>query len=73
MGLTNTALPHDIARTFPVLVVAGVVPDRAEARSAQDIEKRVIDLIRHRTSRLPILLAMTREDRSRIPLVYVEN
>ena len=34
---------------------------------------RVIDLIRRRTSGLPILLAMTREDRSRVPLAYVEN
>ena len=119
MGLTNTALPHDIARTFPVLVVAEVVADRAEARSAHEIEERlltkdlhvvranslfdaetavasdagfscvvlswglcakdlaqglrVIDLIRRRTSGLPILLAMTREDRSRVPLAYVEN
>ena len=119
MGLTNTALPHDIARTFPVLVVAEVVADRAEARSAHEIEARlltkdlhvvranslfdaetavasdagfscvvlswglcakdlaqglrVIDLVRRRTSGLPILLAMTREDRSRVPLAYVEN
>jgi hypothetical protein len=40
MGLANTALPHDIARTFPVLVVAEVVADRAEARSAHEIEER---------------------------------
>ena len=41
MGLTNTALPHDIARPFPVLVIAEVVADRAEARSAHEIEKRL--------------------------------
>ncbi len=33
MGLTNTALPHDIARTFAVLVVAEVV--RRSRRGAQ--------------------------------------
>ena len=38
MGLTNTALPHDIARTFRVLVVAEVVADRVEARSAHEID-----------------------------------
>lgn len=119
MSPASTALPHDIARAFPVLVAAEVVPDRAEARNAREIEQRlqakdlrvvwasslfdaetalasdagfscvvlswglcagdlapglrVIDLIRRRTSGLPILLAMTREDRSRVPLAYVEN
>lgn len=118
MRHTNTALPQDIARTFPVLVVGEVLADRAEARSAHAIEERllekdlhvlrasslfdaetavasdagfscvvlswklcaqdlaqglrVIELIRRRTSGMPILLAMTREDRSRVPLAYVE-
>jgi arginine/lysine/ornithine decarboxylase len=41
---------------------------------AQDLAQglRVIELIRRRTSGMPILLAMTREDRSRVPLAYVE-
>jgi arginine decarboxylase len=42
---------------------------------AADLDQglRVIDLVRRRTAGLPILLAMTREDRSRVPLAYIEN
>ena len=39
MGLSNTSLPHEIARSFPVLVVAEIVDNRAEARSAHLIEQ----------------------------------
>jgi len=42
---------------------------------AADLDQglRVIELVRRRTAGLPILLAMTREDRSRVPLAYIEN
>jgi arginine decarboxylase len=119
LSTSNSPLPHDIARTFPVLAVAEVVADRAVARAADRIEERllakglkvvragslfdaetavasdagfccvvlswklcaedlekglqVIGLVRRRTSGLPILLAMTREDRSAVPLAYVES
>ena len=44
MGLTsNTALPHDIARDLSVVpAVAEVVADRAEVRSAHEIEERLL-------------------------------
>jgi len=42
-------------------------------KSAPDTAKRIIDLVRRRSSGLPILLAMQRLHRSPVPLEFIEN